>query len=150
MDCVVLLPGQAAVESYRKRAALQRDADAFGTTVTTPASWLSELWDLWGDAQHIASPSQRFVALYTALEYQKTLPISTGVAELGLRLVEGGLGTPQMDAALVGETSVRPSDTPLVSLVREYERILADTHMIDAGRAWGFLLLLLVQDFLHA
>ncbi len=139
MDCVVLLPGQAAVESYRKCAALQCGANAFGTTVTTPAAWLSELWDLWGDTRHIASSSQRFIALYTALERQKTLPISTGVAELGVYLIEGGLGTPQIDKALAGDVSLHSSDVPLVALVREYEHILSDAHMVDAGRAWGVL-----------
>ncbi len=139
MDCIVLLPGQAAVEAYRKRAAQACARESFGTTVTTPGSWLAELWDLWGDGRVIATSSQRFLALYAALEQQTKLPVSTGMVQLGLRLVTGGLGSPQMDALLDGSVPVRSADQPLVSLVRAYEGVLARVGVLDPGRAWGLL-----------
>ena len=139
MDHVILMPGQAAVESFRKHAAKRRDALSFGATVTTPASWLAELWDVWGDERSIASKSQRLLGLFKALDEIPQLSSSSGMAAMLMRLANEGLGTRELDDALDGRLNLEESFGPLLSAMRAYESVLGAAHLVDPGRAWGEL-----------
>ena len=139
MDQIILLPGQAAVESFRKRRAAKRDALSFGATVTTPASWLEQLWDIWGDGRVIASRSQRTLGFFKALGATQGLSASAGMAAMLMRLANDGLGTRELDAALLGEHDLEEAFGSLLSALRAYERVLGSAGLVDPGRAWGEL-----------
>lgn len=139
MDHVILMPGQAAVEAFRKRAARRRDSLSFGATVTTPASWLEQLWDVWGDGREVASRSQRLLGFFKALKAVPELSPSSGMASMLLRLANEGLGTRELDVALQGECSLEDSFGPLLGAMQEYESVLSAAGLIDPGRAWGEL-----------
>lgn len=139
MDHVILMPGQSAVEAFRKKAARRHDALSFGATVTTPASWLEQLWDVWGDGRAIATRSQRLLGFFKALGNTSDLSSSSGMASMLMRLANEGLGSRELDAALQGECVLEESFGPLLDALRAYEAILAGANLVDPGRAWGVL-----------
>ncbi len=139
MDSVILMPGQQAVETFRKNAARRHDKASFGTTVATPASWLARLWEVWGDGRAIASHDQRSLAFSRVLSSQDQLPASFGMASILIRLADEALGTPQLDAALDGDSGLDSDFGPMFAAVRAYEETLREAGLVDPGRAWGVL-----------
>ena len=143
MEKVVLFSSMDAALAARKRIALSCGPETFSTTYSTPRAWLSELWEAYGDARRIATRSERSVALFSALEAQgDALWSSQGTWRLAMRLIDGGLGTAELDAALSGAApaEVLPTGSEaLLNCVRAYEGILSGAGLIDEGRAWRVL-----------
>lgn len=143
MEKIVLLPSMDAVVAERKRLADACDAGAFSVTFATPRSWLSDLWDAYGDGRCIASPIQRKLALLAVLSSEDVeLGATGGILKLVSSLIEGGIGSSQLDAALEGRTAC--SELPagfedLLSCARLYEEKLERTRLLDEGRAWAVL-----------
>lgn len=143
MEKIALLPSTDAVIAERKRLADARDAAAFSTIFATPRSWLSDLWDTYGDGRLIASSMQRRLALLAVLSSDDVeLGATSGVSKLVFSLIEGGLGSAQLDAALADEAAC--SELPagsdaLLSCVRLYEQMLGRAGLVDEGCAWAVL-----------
>ena len=143
MEKVVLFSSLDAALAARKRMARAGDPEAFATTYSTPRAWLGELWEAYGDSRRIAARSERSVALFSALEAQgDALWASQGTWRLVMRLIDGGLGTVEFDAALSGAVSAEALPVgceALLSCVRAYEGILSRAGLVDEGRAWRVL-----------
>lgn len=139
MDHIILMPGQAAVESCRKRAARGRSSLSFGGCVETPESWLDRLWGVWGDGRAVATKTQRMMAIMAALEHSDDLASSAGSAAMLLRLADEGMGASRFDDALREGVPQRGEFDLLLAALRDYERVLSARRLIDPGRAWELL-----------
>ena len=117
---VVLLPTQAQVLAWRKRAARRRahlrgcaDADdasgaqaaSFGTTVATLRAWLADIWELYGDGRALVSPVERSVAMLAAFSSEceggsaEASVSARGLSRLAARLVEQASGLREFESA---------------------------------------------------
>ena len=143
MEKIVLFSSMDAALAARKRMARACDPEVFATTYSTPRAWLGELWEAYGDSRRIAARFERSVALFSALEAQgDALWASQGTWRLAMRLIDGGLGTVELDAALSGAASAEALPAgceALLNCVRAYEGILLRAGLIDEGRAWHVL-----------
>ena len=143
MEKIVLFSSMDAALAARKRMARACDPEVFATTYSTPRAWLGELWEAYGDSRRIAARFERSVALFSALEAQgDALWASQGTWRLAMRLIDGGLGTVELDAALSGAASAETLPAgceALLNCVRAYEGILLRAGLIDEGRAWRVL-----------
>ena len=143
MEKIVLFSSMDAALAARKRMARACDPEVFATTYSTPRAWLGELWEAYGDSRRIAARFERSVALFFALEAQgDALWASQGTWRLAMRLIDGGLGTVELDAALSGAASAEALPAgceALLNCVRAYEGILLRAGLIDEGRAWRVL-----------
>ena len=143
MEKIVLFSSMDAALAARKRMARACDPEVFATTYSTPRAWLGELWEAYGDSRRIAARFERSVALFFALEAQSdALWASQGTWRLAMRLIDGGLGTVELDAALSGAASAEALPAgceALLNCVRAYEGILLRAGLIDGGRAWRVL-----------
>ncbi len=143
MERIVLFSSMDAVVAQRKHMADARDAAAFSVTFATPRSWLSDLWDAYGDGRRLASSVQRKLALLVALASgEVALGATNGMLGLATTLVEYGLGSSKFDAALKGELNdagLPAGSAVLLSCARLYEETLGRAGLVDEGRAWEVL-----------
>ena len=65
---VVLLPGYAQVETWRKTHAELSECGLFAQAVTTFDDWIRDLWELHGDGRVLVDAAQRQVAMQIAFD----------------------------------------------------------------------------------
>ena len=166
---VVILPGYAQVETWRKRQAKLQPAGLFAQTVTTFDDWMRDLWELHGDGRALIDAAQRQIAMQLAFHVDgQSTPTSaidfaemaqlervpqiedapeftTGAALLAARCMRRTAGVSAFESALQASVEGRPlvdiseKERRFLECIASYKELIAAHGMIEMGEAISML-----------
>lgn len=152
---VVLLPSQDQVLEWRRRAVCALGNPLFGVSVATFDSWLTDLWELFGDGRKIVSSSERACAM--ALTFRDADGLSNGTVQVAIDLAKDASGLEEFDKAhrLCARSSAEndalgvlvDAERALLARLDRYFDILAKAGLIELGHVAAALPGLLPENF---
>lgn len=144
---IYLLPSRAKADAYKKDVLSLDPAQSLGAVVTTPADWLQELWELWGDVRSIVDSQTltyicfRTLAKQDSLIGDSLLPVTRGTASsiaLFYRDVAGPFDFSSVSHELIQQ--VAPAEGSVLKLGRFVEEELKNHGLCLPGAACRVLL----------
>lgn len=135
-DRQILFPTYDEVLGYRRACA--RTQAAFGLHVTTPAAWLADAWELWGDGTTVISSLDRAFAVRALLSQNTAQPVelTDGGIALISRFFADAVGTLELDYALADPpASLSTQERFVVGLVGPYRDLLRARGLVEQGDA---------------
>ena len=140
---VLLVPSFAqALDAQRVLAGL--DGLALSVTTTTPAAWVRERWEVWGDGRSVAGGTELAVLAHEAVrscpaELRGPIELSPGVAQVLTQLVDQVLPWLPLDEAgrvreeVCANAGLTRAETCLVGLAGRLGTLLAQRGMASAA-----------------
>lgn len=135
---VLLVPTLSAALRYRR--ALADEGCALGVRVETPASWIADRWELFGDGRRLVEPSERALlircALTEAAAQGGVLEPTPGVVDVLAGLAREAL--PQLVAASeadVARAGLCASERAVLAVLRRYAEALDARGLAEACQA---------------
>ena len=154
----VLLARDFANAAEVKRALAQTGC-GFGVQVETLASWVQDLWQLYGTGQPFATPLQRTMLVRWVLQHHgqaenpHALSASEGMVSLLSRLLRecASFFTKEALSGYLTNNNIQLSvaETEVVALVQEVLTLQEQHDCIETARACGHLAHLVSSDALH-
>ena len=131
--------GQALllVPSFAQAFVVQRELSkephlSLGVTTTTPAAWVGERWDLWGDGRSIVTDAQRLTLMRLALDSSSSsLGLTSGVLSSLVRVARSAFAfLPKADVD-VRETDLTEGDLEACAVLRRYGALLEEHELVE-------------------
>lgn len=138
---VVLAASAEQAAALGAQAAHELPGGLLSCEVTTVDSWLSHLWELWGDGRAPVSPSARVLAMARALEEARcdALPLRPRTAIAAARAVSEAAGLREFEDAVADVPGARgglcDAERALLDAVGSYEGMLARLGLVEPGQA---------------
>ena len=139
------------VASFADQLVAQKELSAYpalslGVTVTTPAAWAKERWEVWGDGTHVVEPLVRTIAVQRAIvqapqSRRRGVSLNAGTVQLLSSLVRGALPWLPLDPAgepnelACHEAGLTDAEVGLVALAGEYARVIHDAGYVEESEA---------------
>ena len=139
------------VASFADQLVAQKELSAYpalslGVTVTTPAAWAKERWEVWGDGTHVVEPLVRTIAVQRAIAQapqsrRRGVSLNAGTGQLLSSLVRGALPWLPLDPAgepnelACHEAGLTDAEVGLVALAGEYARVIHDAGYVEESEA---------------
>jgi hypothetical protein len=139
------------VSSFADQLVAQKELSAYpalslGVTVTTPAAWAKERWEVWGDGTHVVEPLVRTIAVQRAIvqapqSRRRGVSFNAGTVQLLSSLARGALPWLPLDPAgepselACHEAGLTDAEVGLVALAGEYARIIHGAGYVEESEA---------------
>ncbi len=133
----LLVPSAAA--AARARRAFAEGPCALGVRVETPASWVRDRWDLFGDGRRIVSSSERALLVRRAcLETERAaLDVTAGTVDLLARLAREAL--PYLLEADGATAGLSPAERDVLAALGRYADLLVESGLCESSQAAAWL-----------
>lgn len=135
---VLLVPSPAAAS--RVRRAFAESPCALGVRVETPASWVRDRWDLFGDGRRIVASSERALLVRRAcLEADRTaLDATPGTVDVLARLAREALPY-LLEAPGAAVAGLSPAERDALAVLGRYAELLAESGLCESSQAAAWL-----------
>lgn len=134
-----LYGSQEQANQAMKEAVDLGNGDSFSVSFKTVDSFISECWDLWGDARGIVSNSERILIVRKMLNEQDVFAKTVGAAKVLSAFIDKASGSDGMHLLLSGaglESEPHSSFRHYISeFISRYYSILDGLSFIEAGEA---------------
>ncbi len=139
---VLLVPSAAA--AARTRRALAGGPCGFGVRVETPASWVRDRWELYGDGRRIVSAAERTLLMQRACSEadHAALEATSGTVDLLARVAREALPfVLEANASDAVETRAELSaaERDVLAVLGRYAALLAERDLCEASQAAAWL-----------
>ena len=119
-ETVLVLPSNDEVLARRRDLAAAGSLLRFGVRVATLASWVADVWELYGDGRALVSAVERALHVRCALaEANVQMAATPGVVDALGRAFARGAGLPSFAAAVTGSL---PEGLSLIHIYRRWRR----------------------------
>ena len=126
--------------ALRVRRALSEDPSAFGSRVETPASWIADRWELFGDGRRLVNEAERELLVRRALVETADAAVrpgsTPGVIDLASKLAREALPRiAAVDGAEAKRLGLGAAERALVAALRSYAGLLEERGLAEASQA---------------
>lgn len=130
---VLLVPSRAAAAHARR--VLAEGPCAIGVRVETPASWVRDRWDLFGDGRRIVMSSDRALLVRRAcLETEReSLESTPGTVDVLARLAREAL--PYLTASADARAGLGAAERDVLAVLERYAELLAKDGLCESSQA---------------
>ena len=137
-ETVLVLPSNDEVLARRRDLAAAGSLLRFGVRVATLASWVADVWELYGDGRALVSAVERALHVRCALaEANVQMAATPGVVDALGRAFARGAGLPSFAAAVTGSLpegcALTESEERVLAVARAYEARLAACGLVEQG-----------------
>ncbi|WP_165252242.1 PD-(D/E)XK nuclease family protein [Adlercreutzia sp. ZJ304] len=118
--------------------ALKHMADlriGFGVDATTPLSFVTSKWELWGDGRNVVSSIQRRILIAQLLSLQSDIPATAGSVDVISSFVQRISGTVELANALNCIEEFDASNCAVLRLIQDYLKALHNFNLIEPAEA---------------
>lgn len=116
------------------------DHGTLGCDITTPAAFVADLWELWGDGRRIVSAAERSLLLAKLLNGHGRFPFSLGSVNLFARFIGYQAGVPFFEEMVatpdderVERYGLKDAENDVFALVRAYYKELSARGAVELG-----------------
>lgn len=133
----VLLVPDFSTQLVASRQLAGEQGLSLGVRVTTPAAWVKERWEVWGDGSHIVEPGVRSLVMQRVLAGSSQLSNDAGTLRLLERLAREGLAWLGFDEGYripedrIAKARLTPAEHSALQLVGSYAQHLHDAGFIE-------------------
>ena len=138
-QALLLVPSFA--QAYLAQRMLSEEpALSLGVTTTTPAAWVAERWDVWGDGRAIVTDSQRLVLMQLALGASKSAIGSTsGVLSSLVRVARTAFAFLPKGRSDEQEARLTDGELEACAVLRQYGTLLGEHGLVEQTEAMCLL-----------
>lgn len=129
---VLLVPTSAAV--MRMRRAFADSRCAFGARIETPASWIADQWELFGDGRRIVERGERELLMQRACDESAALPSTPGTVALLARLAREDL-PPVLRARSDEGMHLTAAECAACKVLDHYDNLLGSIGLCEVSQA---------------
>lgn len=137
-ETVLVLPSNDEVLARRRDLAAAGSLLRFGVRVATLASWVADVWELYGDGRAIVGAVESALHVRCALaEANVQMAATPGVVDALAHAFARGAGLPAFGAAVAGSLpegcALIDSEERVLAVARAYEARLAACGLVEQG-----------------
>ena len=134
---VLLVPSAAAAD--RARRAFATDPCGLGVRIGTPASWVQDRWELFGDGRRIVTASERALLLRRACSETEriVLEATSGTVDLLATVARDAL--PHLLAPVGSDVELSAAERDVLAVLERYARLLDEGGWCEEAQAAALL-----------